>query len=212
MKWWHKLTIVLCIAAIYLIYWYGQQAESYPDQYKIENFPLVAQPDEITCGPASATMLLRYYGRTVTVEEVKTKTQTTWFNYKGKPVGATLPHQLKTALDAFDFDNSITQSNLDQLKYCVSQNRPPIVLLRSGKRLMHWVVVIGYDAECVVLADPGDGSQYPMDSDVFLHAWNFSGDMNGTQYGKDFYHFLIVVSEQSSNTCVVPKYPRTTQH
>ena len=34
---------------------------SFVESYKIKEFPLYKQPDEITCGPATVYMVLRFY-------------------------------------------------------------------------------------------------------------------------------------------------------
>ena len=208
-KWWIGLSVISLILLVYAAYYINISNAPHPPTFAITGFPLIAQPNDITCGPTSATMLLRFYNRNVGVEEVAAKAHTTFFKYKGKPIGGTFPIQEKEALEACGLNVKMINGTLDVLKYYVSQKRPCVVLIRSGERLMHWVVVIGYDEANVTIADPGSGESYNMVNKTFLNAWNFTGDMDGTFYGKDIYHFFIVVGEENSNTILVPDYPPT---
>ena len=49
---------------------------SFVESYKIKEFPLYKQPDEITCGPATVYMVLRFYKLNIDFEDVKENTKT----------------------------------------------------------------------------------------------------------------------------------------
>ena len=102
-------TIFLCLIA-YLNY-----IPSYhPPSFQIHAFPLLKQPDHITCGPTSATMLLNYYGCDLTIDEVKKRTKTQWIAYKGESIGMTSPDLILHALNHFNISakRTITASRL----------------------------------------------------------------------------------------------------
>ena len=142
------------------------------------NFPLIQQPDQISCGPASCTMLLHWYGKDVPFQTVKTATKTEWFKTEeGEPVGMTAPELSQKALFQFGVPCRIQQGNIDLLKYYVSQKRFPIVLLRSGKTTWHYVVATGYDENSILFADPSSSVVASLEIGAFNNSWRFSHDM-----------------------------------
>lgn len=155
----------------------------HPPAHDISPFPLIAQPDEITCGPTSATMVLAKYGIDRTVSEVEVKTKTKWFRYKGRDIGMTAPEYVATALTQLGVPSSLKGGGLDELKHYVGLGRPVIVLVRSGEYLWHYFVVVGYDEQDVVIADPAGGRRYNMRADSFLGAWAFDFDLDGNPMG-----------------------------
>ena len=108
---------------------------SHPESYSVKNFPLLEQPDQITCGPTSCAMLIGHYGYEATVQSVSKETKTKWISYKGENIGMTSPDYVRIALEKFNIRSKVKTGTLDQLKYYVSQNRLPIVLLRSGEKI-----------------------------------------------------------------------------
>lgn len=151
----------------------------YPDSHEIVGVEYVAQPDEITCGPTSALMLLRLYGKQPTLNEVQAQTKTKWLEYKGAPIGMTSPEYISVALRHFGVRARMRSTRLDGLKEYVSQNRPCIALLRSSRTTWHYVLVTGYDPSTVIIADPAGGVREEMPVANFLGAWEFKTDMDG---------------------------------
>jgi hypothetical protein len=162
------------------VWWHWPQSYNYPPQYEIEGFRFVEQPDHITCGPTSALMLLRRYGKEVELAEVQSQTKTKWLTYKGEPIGLTSPDYISRAVSYFGVSAHLRHGDLSQLKYLVSQRKPVIVLLRSGKLTWHYVVVIGYTHETIITADPSGGYRDELPVKHFLGAWTFLTDMEGT--------------------------------
>jgi predicted double-glycine peptidase len=175
-----KALIAMSIVAVVALILYGVFLPyPHPDSYEVKDFKYLEQPDQITCGPTSATMLLKTYGKDVTLKDVKGKTKTQWFKWKGEPVGMTSPDMIASALTKLGVKSRMKRGNLNQIKYYVSQNRPPIVLLRSGNVYWHYVVVIGYDKNNIIVADPGSGKREVMKVEHFVGAWTFRTDMDG---------------------------------
>ncbi len=158
---------------------FSKQIWSYDPSYEIQGFHYVEQPDGITCGPTSALMLLTRYGKEVTLDQVKEKTITKWFSYDGHDIGMTSPDMIPVALKNFGVPASTKYGNLEKLKYYINQRRPPMVLVRSGYWTWHWIVVIGYDEQNIIVADPGSGIRRVMPSAAFVGAWTFNTDMRG---------------------------------
>lgn len=144
----------------------------------LEDFPILKQPDGISCGPTSATMILRYLGHDVEIEEVKKKSKTTWYSSGDTKIGMTAPDVLARAIRSYKVPAMLKTGNLDEIKCRIDENRPVIVLLRSGQTTWHYVVVIKYTEENITVADPA-GYTHSMDEQVFLDAWKFTKDMDG---------------------------------
>jgi len=173
------LLVTLIITTVAAFIWGINWQYSHPESYEVGGFQYIEQPDGITCGPTSVTMLLKRYGKEVTLDEVKKQTKTEWLEYHGEPIGMTSPEYLPIALKHFGIDAKMLRGDLERLKYFVSQDRPPIVLLRSGDTTWHYVVVIGYTSDTIITADPASGSREVMKVEHFQGAWDFKTTMSG---------------------------------
>ena len=177
---------------------------NFPERSIAPPFPLIQQPDNITCGPTSTTMLLNYYGIDVSVSEVEAKTKTHWFNYKETKIGMTLPALIKHALQDYHIPAKVEYGTIRKLKYYVSRGYYPIILVRSGQKTWHYIVAIGYNRDSIIIADPGNGEKYPVFERVFNDSWSFSGNLGGEHYS-DFYGNLLKKAGVSDHTFIVPK-------
>ena len=108
-------------------------------------------------------------------------------------------------MDKFGIPSTMQKGRLIDIKYYVSQNRPIIVLLRSGYQYWHYVVVIGYTETKLTIADPG-GYKHDMDNETFLNAWNFYADMQGRPYGMfDIYQTMLQSVDVTGRLMIVIK-------
>lgn len=205
-----------------------------PVAAKIEKFNqfMLQQPDHISCGPTSATMVLHYYNKNVSLAEVTKLTYTEWIKFQsGKNFGMTAPDSIRQALHRSGVPASVRRGNIYELKKYISEGKPVIVLLRSGKETWHYCVAIEYDEKNIVLANPSDGQRFAMTHQQFINSWRFTHDMYGNDCGYTClvcsgtgkYHGIIQcdacagkgtldplvlalrVAEIYSNTMIVPK-------
>lgn len=191
------------------------QHYEYPPEHKINNFPVEQQPDGITCGPTSAALVLRHYGQDVSVDEIKQLTKTHWYGQSGNEVGMTAPDYITSALKQKGLKASLKNDDLNELKFEVSQNRPVIVLVRSGKKTWHYMVAIGYNEKDMIFSDPGGGYHRTVSNDDFLRAWNHDGNCSGEDYradsifGKtsDYMKILFRATEIRPKTYIVISVP-----
>lgn len=169
------LIVVLIIVSVRVFF------ARYPHKEKnlLSDFPVLKQPDGISCGPTSATMVLNYLGKKATIEELKKKAKTTWYKSGEGEIGMTAPDVLAQAIREY-VPAKLKTGNLDQIKYSIDHKQPVVVLLRSGKLTWHYVVVIGYTQDDITIADPA-GYIHTKKNDIFLSAWNFSTDMSGNE-------------------------------
>jgi len=117
----------------------------------------------------------------------------------------TAPDYIPVILKEYGVSAKLRYGRLGKVKHYVSQDRPVIVLLRSGYQTWHYVVVIGYDAEKIIVADPGYGQIEEMPNDHFFMAWDFSGDMDGEKIDcdPDWYGILVRLAEVRGNLMII---------
>lgn len=169
------------LIAIYLVYlgFSPVRIEETPNSHEIKWDSYFAQPNNITCGPTSVAMVLDRYGRKVTIEEVATQSKTKWFTHQGESVGMTVPEYAVRSMKIFGIPCRLTRGSIGLLKFHVSHNRPIICLLRSGLTTWHYVVVIGFTKEKIVIANPSGGIREELPVENFESSWSFSTDMDG---------------------------------
>lgn len=124
-------------------------------------------------------MVLTRYGVNTDLDTVSDIARTEWISRGSYQVGMTSPYLLRKAVETSGVRVRLRYGELDQLKYYVSCDKPVIVLLRSGRFTWHYVVVIGYTLDMVVVADPGDGKRRLLATNDFLGSWKFHSDMYG---------------------------------
>ena len=175
-----KWIMPIVATVVVLGYWFFMSNQySHPETHQIEFKTLLEQPDGITCGPTSATMVLNRYGKDTKLDDVKAKTRTEWFKYGRQPIGMTSPEMLPIAMKEFGVPAKMKRGSIKELKHYVSTNRPVIVLVRSGQTTWHYVVVVGYTKDDFTIADPGDGKIDKIKLEHFKSAWDFTSDMGG---------------------------------
>lgn len=175
--------------------------KNFPIEHMIDFKSCLIQPDRITCGPTSATMVLLFFQKKCEIEEIKNLTKTVWFNYDGKPVGMTSPELIATAFAEYGITSNVKKANLNFLKYQISKNNPCIVLIRSGEYKWHYVVVIGYNQKEIFIADPGRGYISFMQTQNFTNSWNWSCDTNGNAC-KSYTSMLLEFINVCPNTII----------
>lgn len=180
------LPVFLCVVFAALFSYQSFNRIVIPDAAKIENFEkhIIEQPDQITCGPTSATMVLHYYSKDISLAEVTKLTYTEWIKFHdGTNFGMTAPDSIRQALHRSGVPARLRRGNIYELKKAISEGKPVIVLLRSGKETWHYCVVISYNDEGFVLADPGYGEARFINKDTFINSWKFTHSMNGEKCG-----------------------------
>lgn len=152
-------------------------AESYPNEHFIDICPIL-QPNKITCGPTSVSMVLTAYKKIIPLPTVIGHTHTVWFEWN-EPCGMTTPQRVAGTLKRNGVPAQMGRGNLAVLKSKVSQDKPCIVLLRSGELQWHYVVVIGYDTQYIFFADPGYQQVQMVATEDFMQCWNWEKDTGG---------------------------------
>lgn len=177
-----KEWVWLLIATILIIVSFRIEKSIYkdfPSSYEIIPFDLIEQPDGISCGPTSIQMVLKRYEYNHSLQEIRKTTKTDLYVKGDLQIGGTTPEYIEIALETFGVNSSLMVGDLDSLKWHISKNRPPIVLVRSGQKIWHYAVAIGYNEDSIILADPGCGKKITLSTKTFIEAWQFIGDLHG---------------------------------
>jgi predicted double-glycine peptidase len=181
-KWRWVVILAIFLGVTYQIQQFA--TGSFPPVYEIKNFPLFTQPDGISCGPSSLKMLLEHYGKPLNLDLIRKQTRTDYYIKDDIEIGGTTQEYMTAALEYFDVPATMMTADIDNLKWYVSQGRPPAALVRSGDKYWHWVVVIGYTEDTVITADPGGGKRKVLPTKQFENAWNFTSDLHGRDLTK----------------------------
>ncbi len=146
----------------------------------LRNFPILKQPDPISCGPTCCSMLLQYYGIHANIEDVKQTAGTRLLKFGKDEIGFTWPSRVKKALYEHGLESEMKRrATLSDVVDLINRNRPPIMLVRSSARTWHYVVAIGRRGNTRFrVADPL-GREYWLRAETLDQAWSFDGDLRG---------------------------------
>lgn len=178
----------------------------YPESHAISGVLPLKQPDNITCGPTSMAMVLNFYGQKASIEEVKNIAHTHWFFLKGKSVGMTAPDLLAKSGAYFGVNFNVEFGTADSLKQTISRNIPVILLVRSGEKIWHYIVITGYGPDYFLVNDPGCGWNLKVSEQVIMDSWAFDADLSGDRImGYDFYRKIVELGDVYNNIMLVPE-------
>jgi hypothetical protein len=94
----------------------------------LADFPVLRQPDAISCGPTCVAMLLQYYGIGVDIEDVKKTAGTRILKIGGDEIGFTWPSKIREALLEHGLEAELVrEAELRDVAALVDPNRPPIL-------------------------------------------------------------------------------------
>jgi ABC-type bacteriocin/lantibiotic exporter with double-glycine peptidase domain len=136
----------------------------------VENVPFHPQP-EFQCGPAALASLLNFLGDPVTVEEVAATV-----HRDGKVRGA-LPLDLVLFARSKGFSATWSHAGLEGLLGGIDHGLPSIAMLDLGFSVVsrnHFVVVVGYDPEGLLVHD-GERAYAHMPWSRFIGPWERTG-------------------------------------
>lgn len=140
---------------------------------------LIVQPDDITCGPTSVAMILRFHGIDAKVEDIKKITKTVWYTSNGRDFGMTAPSLVRDSFSSYGLSAVLKKGDIRHLKKVVSSGVPVITLMRSGEWNWHYVVVTGYGNGYIYFANPSNGEIEGLGEKEFYSSWNWKSDIRG---------------------------------
>lgn len=142
-----------------------------PNEYQISGVSFVKQETK-WCGPASLTMVLNYWGDSISQNDVGSAVDP---EHDGTKPWHMIPFLESRGYVVYDFDRYSLEfriSVMDELKMWVSHDYPIVVRQWTdlSKESGHYRVAIGYDAEKIYVMDPSYGSK-AFNTEYFLQLW-----------------------------------------
>jgi ABC-type bacteriocin/lantibiotic exporter with double-glycine peptidase domain len=126
--------------------------------------PTVKQP-YMRCLVASVSMVLHYWGREISTEDIEKKIPV----YREGTIGRDLVNYVNT----IGFNGFLIQPPYEDLLDHLAKGRPPIVALNSTNSMRHALVLVGYDSASgtIYLNDPAKGKRTSWEIARFRLDW-----------------------------------------
>ena len=145
---------------------------------ELRGFEVTRQPDDYTCGPACAQMVLRYYGLPAGWGEVESAVMVS-ARVGGARMAFSTPSGVRSGIQRLGVPCSVRRGTMSGLRSEVAAGKPVAALVRSAHDLWHWVVVVGFRDGWVTYADPSTGRIEGSSEEAFEGSWSFRTDMEG---------------------------------
>lgn len=168
----------------------GKQIQRFKDGSNVlKDVPFFQQGHDNTCGQASTTVVLNYWGVNQDYQEL--------VNEQNKLNLGTGYDKIVDVLKAKGLDaKAYRQGNLAYLKRLIDDGRPPIVMLEYNHDMLqsHYVVVVGYNelSNKIIIHDSIDGPYRQFDADEFTAMWQAPGLSSLPVLGGGNYQGLII--------------------
>lgn len=153
--------------------------------------PFFKQGKDNTCGQATMTSILNFWGIKLDYQTVVNETNSSNI---GTDLTVITNFVKKQGLDSTAYNHG----SIDDIKYLIDQSRPPIVLLDFGSLSKeHYVVISGYnDTQKVFLInDPVQGANIKVTYTNFEKYWQNNSLSNLLIFGDKFKNSFIDVSD-----------------
>lgn len=131
------------------------------------NVPFVAQEKD-TCGAAALAMVLAYWGQPVAHDEIAGA-------LLQKELHGIPGSELERFAQAHGLSATAYKGDLGNLRDFVGKGRPLIVAWDMGQGRFHNVVVVGADADHVIVNDPARGALRRESVETFAQRWQGAG-------------------------------------
>ncbi len=129
--------------------------------------PFVPQQGD-TCGPAALAMVLRYWGRAASHEELARELD-------ARELKGVAGSRLAEAARSRGLTAVAYRGDAGQLRDFVGKGRPLVVAWDMGGGRFHNVVVVGFEGEDVVVHDPAQGASRTVKRAAFEERWAGAG-------------------------------------
>ena len=163
---------------------FNTRANGYIPHEGGNDFIIMEQFDK-NCGPNSAQMVLYYYRNHKRLKEV-------WALGDIHTVElGTWPDELRQVFNESDIPaHWYSDETLDDVRYYIRNNRPPILLLRLSNTGYHWVVAVGYDTRYneILIADPNGRFKW-WSAGELLASWSLAWQADYADKGREWYEF-----------------------
>jgi ABC-type bacteriocin/lantibiotic exporter with double-glycine peptidase domain len=129
--------------------------------------PFVPQKQD-TCGPAALAMVLRFWGRTASHDELAAE-------LGARELKGVAGSRLADAARSRGLTAVAYRGDAAQLRDYLDKGRPLVVAWDMGRGRFHNVVVVGFDGDDVVVHDPARGASRTVKRATFEERWAGAG-------------------------------------
>lgn len=174
----------------------GTVVKSSDGTVSVNGIPFFKQGKDNTCGQATLTSILNFWGVKIDYQTVIDESNPSNFP---TDIGTIKEYLKMKGLVATTYKNN----TLDALKGLVDKGRPPIVLLDfGGLSYEHYVVVSGYNTtkKTILINDPRNGANLSIKETEFLNIWQNKSLGNLIIFGDKYYRPIIDVGVTALDT------------
>ena len=122
---------------------------------------------EALCGGAAIAMVMRYWGATAVYAE-------TFAELVDAEAGGIRGRDLIRALEGRGFETVSFEGDAARMRSALDARRPPIALIEDRPGRFHYVVIVGWRDDRVIVHDPARAPFRVMAPDAFVRAWSAS--------------------------------------
>lgn len=131
------------------------------------NVPYVRQIADHTCGPAALAMMLAYWRKPASQQQLIRQVQTTEYS------GTTRKNLIRAARAAGLYTHSHSNASYAELRSLVQQGIPVLVNYREPEENTgHYGVVVAATASHLLIHDPYHGPAFKMPTALFQRRWH----------------------------------------
>ena len=137
--------------------------------------PHFQQTTSYTCIPACIRMVLAYYGKQHSEQDLA-------FAFQTVPLVGTLPENVIPVLEEWGHNiRWFERGSIEQLTKLLAQNFPVILFVRAADlpqkgTSLHALVLVQMDSRSVVLLDPTQKKELRLSIKRFIHIWTNFGN------------------------------------
>jgi hypothetical protein len=145
---------------------YFSHAQSVSPDRPLLDVPYLPQ-SEALCGGAAIAMVMRYWGATAIYAE-------TFAELVDAEAGGIRGRDLIGALEARGFETASFEGDAARIRSALDARRPPIALIEDRPGRFHYVVIVGWRDDRVIVHDPARAPFRVIAPDSFMRAWSAS--------------------------------------
>jgi hypothetical protein len=145
----------------------SSQAQPAPLDVPLLDVPYLPQ-SEALCGAAAIAMVMRYWGATGVYAE-------TFADLVDAEAGGIRGSELIRALESRGFAAMSFRGDLERIQTTLEKRHPIVALIEDRPGRLHYVVIVGWRGDRVIVHDPARAPYRVMRSEAFLQAWAVSG-------------------------------------
>ncbi len=166
-----RLPRILRVVLTAAVVWAAAVPASLHGQSESSSIPLLDVPylpqSEALCGGAAIAMVMRYWGATSVYAE-------TFADLVDADAKGIRGSDLIRALEGREFVALAIEGNAARIQELLAKRQPAVALIEDRPGRLHYVVIVGWRGNRVIVHDPARSPFRVLDADAFTRAWSAS--------------------------------------